>query len=82
MILRTQNHILFHTRTHTHTQTHTYIETQTQIRTHNELLARAEFIHPDDLEVTLGCYVSWYVNYGTLPMLVHDPSIVSDPNGK
>ena len=23
------------------------------------LLARAEFIHPDDLEVTLGCYVSW-----------------------
>ena len=46
------------------------------------LLARAEFIHPDDLEVTLGCYVSWYVNYGTLPMLVHDPSSVSDPNGK
>ena len=23
------------------------------------LLARAEFIHPDDLEVTLGCYVNW-----------------------
>ena len=46
------------------------------------LLARAEFIHPDDLEVTLGCYVSWSVNYGTLPMVVHDPSIVSDPNGK
>ena len=26
------------------------------------LLARAEFIHPDDLEVTLGCYVNWSVN--------------------
>ena len=23
------------------------------------LLARAEFIHPDDLEATLGCYVNW-----------------------
>ena len=23
------------------------------------LLARTEFIHPDDLEVTLGCYVNW-----------------------
>ena len=23
------------------------------------LLARAEFIHPDDLEVALDCYVSW-----------------------
>ena len=23
------------------------------------LLARAEFIHPDDLEVTLGCHVNW-----------------------
>ena len=23
------------------------------------LLARAEFIHPDDLAVTVGCYVNW-----------------------
>ena len=33
------------------------------------LLARAEFIHPDDLEATLGCYVNWYVNRELKPVV-------------
>ena len=46
------------------------------------LLARAEFIHQDDLEVALGCYVNWSVNRELKQVVSMAPCIVSDLNGR